>query len=223
MNTISEIATSALISADSADKTESSTLGQDEFMKLMLTQMQHQDPFKPTGNTEFIAQMAQFSSVTGIDAMRTTLDKFVADQASAKMLDAANLVGRTAMIASNEVELNTESPVVIEYTLPDSTQTTTAMISDQTGELVHRIDLGAKDRGTHLIEWDGNTTDKGKAAPGMYTVSVEYPGTEGESVAAPLSVATTVKSVNLGTNATNLTLSTGDGREMNITDVRKFL
>ena len=204
MNTISEIATSSLATADTAEKAESSTLGQNEFMKLMLTQMQHQDPFKPTGNTEFIAQMAQFSSVTGIDAMRATLDKFVNDQASTKMLDAANLVGRTAMITSNEVELNAESPVVIEYTLPDSTQAATAMISDQTGELVHRIDLGARNRGAHLLEWDGNTADKGKAAPGLYNVRVEYPGNEGETTAASISVATTVKSVNLGANGSNL-------------------
>lgn len=223
MSTISEIASSALVSTDVVGKSESSTLGQNEFMKLMLTQMQHQDPFKPTGNTEFIAQMAQFSSVTGIDAMRATLDKFVADQASAKMLDAANLVGRTAMITSNEINFNNDSPAVIEYTLPDSTQSTTAMITDQSGELVHRIDLGAKGRGTHQFEWDGDTADQGQATPGLYTVSVEYPGSEGESVAAPLSVATTVKSVNLGANGTNLTLSTGDGREVNITDVRKFL
>ena len=192
-------------------------------MKLMITQMQHQDPFKPTGNTEFIAQMAQFSSVTGIDALRTTMDKFVADQASAKMLDAATLIGRTAMISSNSIQLDADSPVSFEYTLPDSTQSTTATISDQSGEVIQRITLGAKGRGDHQFEWDGTTTDSGKATPGLYTVSVEYPDNEGESIAASVSVATTVKSVNLGANGTNLTLSTDDGREVNITDVRKFL
>ena len=224
MTTISDIASSALIPSDTAvNKTDSSTLGQDEFMQLMLTQMQHQDPFKPTGNTEFIAQMAQFSSVTGIDAMRETLDKFVADQASSKMLDAATLVGRTAMIAGNEVELNNESPVVVEYTLDDPTKTTTATIHDQSGEVVQRIELGAKGSGTHQLEWDGSTLDKGKAPPGKYNISVEHPDNEGESTAAALSVATIVKSVNLGASGTSLTLSTSDGREVNITDVRKFL
>ena len=223
MTTISEIASSALASTTNVQNKDTSSLGQDEFMKLMISQMQHQDPFKPTGNTEFIAQMAQFSSVTSIDALRFTMDKFVTDQASSIMLDAATLIGRTAMISSNKIALDTDSPASIEYTLQDSTQSATATISDQAGEVIHRINLGSKDRGTHQLEWDGTTTDNGAAVPGQYSVNIEYSNNEDESIAASVTVATTVKSVNLGANGTNLTLSTDDGREVNVTDVRKFL
>lgn len=222
MNTISDTAGTAL-STESTIKTEPSTLGQNEFMKLMLTQMQHQDPFKPTGNTEFIAQMAQFSSVTGIDAMRASLDRFIDDQTTTRMLNAASLVGRTAMISGNTVQLRSDSPVAVEYILPDASQSTTATITDQAGELVHRIALGARDRGAHVLEWDGTTTAKGKAPPGLYNLNVEYASSDGGSVGASVSVATTVKSVNLGATGSGLTLSTSDGREVGISDVRKFL
>ncbi len=224
MDAISDIASSSIQTVDTATKKTDSGLGQDEFMKLMLTQMQHQDPFKPTGNTEFIAQMAQFSSVQGIEAMRVSLDNFVSDQASSKMLNAANLVGKSAMIESSVAELATDKPIALEYSLPRATQTATASFTDAAGELVHRIDLGSQAAGSHSLMWDGKTSDNKTAAPGTYNVRVEYPvDDEGNSTAATIHVATTVRSVNLGAGGTELTITTSEGNDVNINDVRKFL
>lgn len=221
MDNISEIATSSL-NVTPQPKNDESTLGQDEFLTLMLTQIRHQDPFQPSDNGEFITQMAQFSQVTSTDAMRTSLDQFVQDQSTAQLLNAASLVGRKAFINSSQVTLQTDDAVTFEYTLPIATQSATATVTDNSGAVVRTVDLTDISSGTHTLEWDG-TTDRGtKASPGQYQIDVQYLDGTGESVAAQVMMSVDVVSVNLGVNGTGLSMATGDGREVSISDVTKF-
>ncbi len=223
ISNISDLASSSLSTAPESTVKEESTLGQDEFLELMLTQIRHQDPFKPTDNGEFITQMAQFSQVTSTDSMRTSLEKFVEDQSTAQLLNAASLIGRKAMIDSNQGTLTDNNEIVVEYELPQPTDELTATITDDTGAVVHTINAGSAGSGTHSLQWDGTTSNGTRAGNGRYTINIQYVDTTGESVAAPVTMSVDVESVNVGVNGTGLTMTSSDGRDVRISDVRKFL
>ncbi|MEM7257956.1 MAG: flagellar hook capping FlgD N-terminal domain-containing protein [Pseudomonadota bacterium] len=223
MTSISEIATSALTPTAESSASDSSELGQDEFLRLMLEQIRHQDPFKPADNGEFITQMAQFSQVSSTDSMRTSLEKFVENQSTAQLLNAASLIGRTAMVDSNLGSLADDGEIAVEFTLPESTEALTATVTDGSGQVVHTVDLGRMGSGTHAYSWDGETIGGAKASPGSYTINIQYQDATGESVAAPVMMSMNVESVNLGVDGSGLTMTTSDGREVLISDVRKFL
>ncbi|TAL42573.1 MAG: flagellar hook assembly protein FlgD, partial [Methylovulum sp.] len=80
---------------DTTKATKTTSLSQDEFLKLMTTQMTHQDPTKPMQNGEFLSQMAQFGTVSGIQDLQQSFKDFSASISSDQALQASSLVGRT--------------------------------------------------------------------------------------------------------------------------------
>ena len=86
-----------------AQKAKSDTLGQSDFLKLMTTQLQNQDPFAPMDNGDFIAQMAQFSTVTGIQEVNTSIGKLVEEFDQARIATASNLLGEKSVANIDEL------------------------------------------------------------------------------------------------------------------------
>lgn len=197
-------------------------LDQDAFLKLMLAQLRHQDPLEPVDNTEFVAQTAQFSTVTGINAMRESLSEFVDNQQASQALSSAGLLGKTAMISGNKADLTADNPLQAQYELPHSSGTTTASFVDQNGTVVHQMALGAMPAGTHTLEWDGSRKNNAAAPNAQYTVRVDYLNDEGEVTAAPIAIAETIQSLVLGKNGTQSKFTLSDGRSVNITDVKEI-
>ena len=104
-----------------AQKANSDKLGQSDFLKLMTTQLQNQDPFAPMDNGDFIAQMAQFSTVTGIQEMNSSIGKLVEEFDQARIATASNLLGHSVLVPGNigRADENGELHGVLD--LPDST------------------------------------------------------------------------------------------------------
>ena len=114
-----------------AEKAKSDTLGQSDFLKLMTTQLQNQDPFAPMDNGDFIAQMAQFSTVTGIQEMNGSIGKLVQEFDQARIATASNLLGHSVLVPGNfgRPDENGELHGVLD--LPESTRSTKFHISTQ--------------------------------------------------------------------------------------------
>ena len=79
-------------------KAKKDTLGQSDFLKLMTTQLQNQDPFAPMDNGDFIAQMAQFSTVTGIQEINNSITRLVEEFDQARIATASNLLGHSVLV-----------------------------------------------------------------------------------------------------------------------------
>src|SRR5690606_15555189 len=143
-------------------------LGQEEFLKLMITQLENQDPFKPLESGEFLGQLAQFGTVSGISNLERAFaglsESLVANQA----LQAAGLVGRNVLVRSDLAYLRDGESVDAALRLPQSSTAVHVQILAADGQLVRRIDLGAQDAGTVRFSWDGMTDDGERAAPGRY-------------------------------------------------------
>ena len=140
-------------SPENAAAKPKSSLGQEDFLKLMTTQLQNQDPFAPMENGEFIAQMAQFSTVTGITEMGQAL-KGISDKMSEfRIATASDLLGNSVLVPGNIVRPNKDGEIHGIIDLPSASSETSVSFFDGSGELVHSADLGAHGRGLVGFEW----------------------------------------------------------------------
>ena len=129
-------------------------LGQDEFLKLMTTQLQNQDPFKPMDNGEFIAQMAQFSSVTGIRKLGDTLDKIAGQLDQFRIASTTNLLGHSVLVPGNIVRADDNGEIHGTLELDRATVDTRITFFDaETGESLGTQNLGANASGMVGFAW----------------------------------------------------------------------
>lgn len=126
-------------------QTADQALGQEDFLQLMLAQLQNQDPMKPMDNNEFLGQMAQFSTVQGITGLQGTVESLAASMTSSQLLDATSLIGRDAMIFSPVITGGDARPATIEVPAGGPLR---VQISNASGELVQTLDLGTRSAGS---------------------------------------------------------------------------
>ena len=128
-------------------------LGQADFLKLMTTQLQNQDPFAPMDNADFIAQMAQFSTVTGITDMGETL-KGMSDQLQEfRIAAASNLLGHSVLVPGNLARPDENGEIHGVVDLPSSASTSNIRFTNEQGEILHQVDMGAQPRGLVGFSW----------------------------------------------------------------------
>jgi len=184
------------------------SLGQDDFLKLMTKQLQSQDPFKPMDSAQFLGQIAQFSTVSGIQSLNTGFaslsDSLTANQA----LQGASMVGRTVQVPGDTLALGAAGSVTATGALPSSGNLT-ATIRDPSGAVVRQIDLGTHAAGPVDLAWDGQTTAGSRAPAGAYTVSLQLTAADGSAQAIPTEIVTPVTAVRLGAQGLQLEVEGG--------------
>ncbi len=147
------------------------TLGQADFLKLMTAQMQNQDPFNPVDNTQMVAQMAQFSSLSGISQMNTTLQTIADKLTGTSSSDAMSYVGKTVLTAGDTAYGRTTGGIAGAVQLAGAASDVKVTISDQSGNVLKTLDLGAQPQGTASFDWDGTTDAGANAGTGPFKVT----------------------------------------------------
>ena len=221
MTAITNSALDSLVLSPEQQAPKKNELGQDEFLKLMLTQLKHQDPFKPMENGEFIAQMAQFSSVQGINQMADSMQRLGESFNASQALQASSLVGREVLAANNFTSLSADGSIEGAYELPASTGQAIISIYDLSGNLVRQIPQGQQSGGQHAFSWDGKLSDGPQAPEDLYEVRVEY-STGDSNAAADVFIQSTIQSVNFTANGSQVILNTDDGQSLGILDIRQI-
>jgi flagellar basal-body rod modification protein FlgD len=145
--------------------------GEDRFLKLLVAQMRNQDPLNPLDNAEVTSQLAQISTVTGIERLNQSIAALAAGMGDTQALQAAALVGRDVLVGGNATTLAGGSAVG-GFELTQPADRVTVEIRDAAGLVVHRAELGVQEAGVHGFAWDGMTDAGAAAAPGRYTFSV---------------------------------------------------
>lgn len=143
-------------STASSTDTDTNELGQSAFLELMITQMENQNPLDPQDNSEFVAQLAQFSSVESLDKLNNSFDSFASNFISNQALQASSLVGRSVAVQSNTAILNEGGYVGGSISLPESTSDLSLSIYSEEGTLLESIPLGAQTAGDIVFRWDGS-------------------------------------------------------------------
>ena len=203
-----------------AGKAAQSALGSEEFLKLMITQLKNQDPFKPVEPTEFLGQLAQFGTVSGIQDMQGSLTTLSDSLRSSQVLGGSTLVGREVLAEASSATLNDTGSIRGAVDIPPGTSNAMLVITDPSGQLVRRVQLSNQE-GEQDFNWDGNT-DLGTRAPaGNYTMTaIAQVGTEAEQL--PTQFVSKVGSVTIDPNTFKLTLNTQMG-PIALADVRRVM
>ena len=167
----SNIASPDLLAAmnPSKDAGKSSDATQDRFMKLLVTQMKNQDPLNPLDNAQVTSQLAQLSTVSGIDKMNATLQTLIGSFQSNQAVQAAGMIGHGVLVPGKKIDL-AGGKAVFGLDLASTADKVQVSVKDASGKVVHTIDVGGKDGGTIPLTWDGVKDDGTKAADGQYTI-----------------------------------------------------
>lgn len=144
---------------------------QDRFLKLLVTQMQNQDPLNPLDNSEVTSQLAQINTVTGINNLNETLKLLVSDFDAANSLEAASMIGRNVLVPGAAIELQ-DKVAVAGVDLPQAVDEVTITIKDSAGIAIRNIDLGPQEEGVIPFTWDGATDSGTSAVNGNYSFTV---------------------------------------------------
>ncbi len=200
MNSVSndsDLYTSLGLTGAQQQPSENDGLQLEDFMKLMVTELTHQDPFKPMGNTELATQISQFATVAGISDLNNSFDSLSSSITSDQALQAANLVGRDVLVAGNLGWLSNGGNVQGSVELPSSASNVRVRITDANGALVRELELGTHEAGEVSFNWDGYN-DSGDYMPaGLYQISA--PAMVDDVEMAPnVLVSAQVESVSLG-------------------------
>jgi flagellar basal-body rod modification protein FlgD len=148
-------------------------LGQNEFLKLMTTQLANQDPFKPMENGEFMGQIAQFGTVNGINELLTSFQDLASNLQSSQALQASSLIGRQVLVNLDQGYLPQNGSMLGAVELDSSASDVAVNIFDATGEVLGRVELGAQPKGLLQFNWDGTTFAGQRVPSGRYRIEVE--------------------------------------------------
>ncbi len=197
MTSISDIASIVNGNSTTTDSSNSNELGQEDFLKLMTVQLQNQDPFKPMEDGQFIAQMAQFSTASGIGELQESFSEFASSINGNQILEYSNLIDREVMVNSDVGYFDGSDDLTASINVPTSLSGLSVKVYTESGALIDSAELGPQSAGQVEFEWDGTDSNGAEMPAGKYRVTAEtlYGG---ETHALSASVMAKVESVSLG-------------------------
>lgn len=195
---------------------ERDRLGQKDFLRLLTTQLTNQDPLQPMENGEFLGQMAQFSTVSGIEDLTRSFGQLAASLTQGQALQAASLVGREVLIPASFGELEAGGAIRGAVELRASAEDVFVEIYDVSGRRVDAVSLGSAPAGLHDFEWSGNNLP-----PGIYEFRA-FARRGGQVSAVSGFLSTPVESVTLGQAGEGLRLRVQGAGDVSFNDVRRI-
>ena len=211
-------------SPSSANTTGKSVLGKDDFLKLLVTQLQNQDPLSPMSGSDFAAQLAQFSSVEQLSNINSTLTQSVsANQLLSQSISnalAATFIGKQVRASGDTFALNSTGNVKLGYTLASAADTVTVNIKDGTGAVVRTLQVHGTDKGDNTFTWDGNDDHNQALPPGTYTFAVSAKDADGKNINSSGFSFGTVTAVRYKSNGTVFVV---DGLEIPLSDILEIM
>ncbi len=203
-------------------KPKKNDMGQADFLKLMTTQLTHQDPMKPMENGAFLSQMAQFGTVSGIQDLQASFKDFSSSISSDQALQAASLVGRNVSALTNQGLLAAGAEIKGAFELPSSSPAVNVKIMDPyTGEVIKNMDLGGHAKGRIPFTWDGLNENGEMANPGVYKIQVEAQ-IDGNNTVLPTEINSRVESVSLGSGQQGVQINLSGVGKVKFNDIKQI-
>ena len=202
-------------------------MGSEDFLALMVAQLENQDPTKPLDNMQFMGQLAQFGTVSGIQDLQDSFSGLSSSLTASRALEAANLVGRRVATEGNVALLTPVGAGGETFSLgatvaiPAGVSAARLFVQDMSGRLVYDAGLPAAE-GQLPVNWDGRNAAGEQLPPGAYRVSVEG-FRDGEPVTLSVNAHQQVTSVALDSSSGGVTLGLANGQDIAIDEVVSFL
>jgi flagellar basal-body rod modification protein FlgD len=162
---------------------------QNRFLKLLVTQLKNQDPLNPMDNAQMTSQLAQMSTVSGIEKLNTTLNSLVDGFSTSQSMQAAEMIGKRVLVAGSQLPL-ASGQAFGGINLSAAADQVKLSILNTAGQVIQTQDLGARDAGVFDFVWDGMNDAGIKAADGIYKFSVNATQGGNKVTADPLQIGT---------------------------------
>jgi flagellar basal-body rod modification protein FlgD len=182
--------------APAPERTGPRALGQDDFLKLLITQLKNQDPLNPTDNTEFVSQLAQFSQLEQSAKQAQLLQQSLDAQTASLQFTLLPMVGRTVTIGQSLVQLG-DGPATFGYTLDKNATKVLVSIQDHQGQVVRSLEYRDQLAGVHAAEWDGKDQDGIAMPKGLYRYLISAVDADGKAVPVEGRASLTVSGVRM--------------------------
>jgi flagellar basal-body rod modification protein FlgD len=196
------------------------TLGQSEFLQLLIAQMKNQDPLKPMENGEFMAELAQFNSLTELQNLNNSFASFQSAMLGTQLNQASTLVGKTVMSEGDLVSYSGSGTQNLAVDLGEYTDTLELSVYNSSGALVGTQTYTGLDSGVQSLSWNGLNADGEQQPPGQYIV-VANSITEGGYSPIQLLTPSRVVSVNLS-SAGEMQLNLANGGQTSFDAIRQI-
>ena len=208
-------------SAKTTTTTNSMSETEDRFLKLLVTQLRNQDPLNPLDNAQMTSQMAQISTVNGIEKLNTTLQSLITNSNDAQKMQAATMVGKGVLVPGSSLDQKAANGAAYAgFDLAGPADSSTITINDANGITVRTIKLGGMAAGTHNFQWDGKTDSGAVVADGSYSfkVAAQRAGAAVDSTALQLGLVTGIMNSSQG-----VSLNVGNLGTFKMSDVKEIL
>ncbi len=185
------------------------TLGQDQFMNLLIAQLKNQDPLNPVDNSQLMSQLAQFSQLQETQQMAKSLNQFIAQQNTANATNLVTLLGKHVTTNGSTFSLTSGTPAPISYTLAANASTATVQILNAAGVPVATWTGTNQSAGPQNLTWDGKDSSGNTLPTGTYSFTVSAKGANGAAVSTTTQTTGIVRSINYDGNGPILVFDAG--------------
>lgn len=199
----------------------SSDLDKDDFLTLLVAQLENQDPLNPTEDAEMIGELAQFSSLEQLETLNGTMDDVTSSLNILSVNSSVSYIGQDVVAAGYSISKTDDGCTDVYFTPADDSASLTAHVYNEDGDIVASVDLGSITAEEHTFTWDGIKTNGSEADAGTYYVGFEAYDSDGEGVSVSSEVTGTVSGISSSNGTTLLELS--DGREVELLYVSKII
>jgi flagellar basal-body rod modification protein FlgD len=156
-------------------------LGKDDFMMLLLTELQYQDPTDPMDSDKILTQTSELASLEAADNTNKALENLTKTLTQTSGLSAISAIGKMASLGSSSIILDEENTPTFELYFADDIQSGSLQITDVNGNTIRTVDLDQMPGGIQTFTWDGTDTNGRRVPPGSYTITANYITPSGET------------------------------------------
>lgn len=192
------------------------------FMTMLVTQLQNQDPLNPMQNAEMTSQLAQINTVSGIEQLNTTLQGITGQIDAGQTLQAASLIGQGVLVPGDRLLVGEEGTTPFGVELQESASSVVVSVRDGAGQVVRSFDVGPIQAGVESFEWDGKLESGEMAPAGAYRVSIEASSGDKPVVASALNYAM-VRGVSTSSDGSPRLDLGGIAEQASLSDIRQIL
>lgn len=209
----------AAAAGEAAVQVPGKTLGKDDFLRLLVTQLRNQNPLNPLDQNQFLSQTAQFTALEELQNIGKAIEEMKQSGGASSLAQASALIGRTARLSGRDVRLDGTGPVSLPFLLEAPAAGLTVDIVDGQDRPVRQLRSGPLEPGAGAIQWDGRDDLGRPLTPGTYFYRVSAPG--GPAGAAPIAAAGQI--TGFETQGTRLFYRVGSalGRPQDVVDVQQ--
>lgn len=217
MSYVSSLLGTSTSSTSTSSSSSTSSLGQDAFLQLLVTQLQYQDPLSPMDDKDFVAELAQFSSLEQLTEINTGIEGLKTIGEQQEMIGAVNFMGKTVEATGTALYLSNGSATGVTFTLPSDAATCIVNVLNSSGDIIRTVDMGETSAGSVNFKWDGKNYEGTTCDDGLYQIAVTATDADGNTETVTSTMSGTVSGVK--NESGTYYLNIGGERYVQFTDI----